>query len=125
MEESVFTKIVKGEIPAYKIYEDEKTLAFLDIHPESLGHTLVIPKVQVDKIYELPEEDYEALFATVKKVAKRMEEVLGERTLMKVIGTDVPHAHVHLMPYDTKWEHGKTLSPTEAEMKEVQEKLAF
>ncbi len=125
MEESVFTKIVKGEIPCYKIYEDEKTLAFLDIHPESMGHTLVIPKVQVDKVYELSDDDYAALFSTVKKVAQRMEKVLGVRTLMKVVGTDVPHAHVHLMPYDTSWEHGRTLEPTEAEMKEMQEKLAF
>lgn len=123
--ESVFTKIVKGEIPCYKIYEDEKTLAFLDIHPESLGHVLVIPKVQVDKVYELPEEDYEALWQTVRKVARRMEEVLGQRTLMKVIGTDVPHAHVHLMPFDESWKYGRVLEPTEAEMKEIQEKLAF
>ena len=123
--ESVFTKIVKGEIPCYKIYEDEKTLAFLDIHPESMGHTLVIPKVQVDKVYELSDDDYAALFSTVKKVAQRMEKVLGVRTLMKVVGTDVPHAHVHLMPYDTSWEHGRTLEPTEVEMKEMQEKLAF
>ena len=123
--ESVFTKIIKGEIPCYKIYEDEKTLAFLDIHPESMGHTLVIPKVQVDKVYELSDDDYVALFSTVKKVAQRMEKVLGVRTLMKVVGTDVPHAHVHLMPYDTSWEHGRILEPTEAEMKEMQEKLAF
>ena len=123
--ESVFTKIVKGEIPCYKVYEDEKTLAFLDIHPESLGHVLVIPKVQIDKIYELPDEDYEALWKTVRKVAKHMEEVLGKRMLMKVIGTDVPHAHVHLMPFDETWTYGRILKPTEAEMKEVQEKLAF
>ena len=125
MEESVFTKIVKGEIPCYKIYEDEKTLAFLDIHPESLGHVLVIPKVQVDKVYELPEEDYVALWESVRKVAKRMEEVLGQRTLMKVIGTDVPHAHVHLMPFDETWKYGRILEPRESEMKEIQEKLVF
>ena len=125
MEDSIFTKIIKGEIPCYKIYEDEKTMAFLDIAPESMGHTLVVPKVQVDKIYELSDEDYQALFATVKKVAKHMAEVLGVRTLMKVIGTDVPHAHVHLMPYDEKWQHGVTLKPSEDEMKEMQEKLAF
>ena len=125
MEDSIFMKIIKGEIPCYKIYEDDKTLAFLDIHPESMGHTLVVPKVQVDKIYELSDEDYAALMASVKKVAKRMEEVLGARTLMKVIGTDVPHAHVHLMPYDEGWKYGVTLEPTEAEMKEVQEKLKF
>lgn len=125
MEESIFAKIIKGEIPCYKIYEDEKTLAFLDIAPETLGHTLVVPKVQVDKVYELPEDDYMALWATVRKVASHMEEMLGARTLMKVVGTDVPHAHVHLMPYDENWEYGKTLKPSEEKMKEMQEKLAL
>ncbi|MBQ3469651.1 HIT domain-containing protein [Candidatus Saccharibacteria bacterium] len=122
---SVFSKIVAGEIPCYKIYEDDKTLAFLDIAPETPGHTLVIPKVEVDKVYELSEEDYEALWQTVKKVAARMEEVLGTRTLMKVIGTDVPHAHVHLMPYDATWTHGRQVKMSEAEMQEMQEKLKF
>lgn len=122
---SVFSKIVAGEIPCYKIYEDDKTLAFLDIAPETPGHTLVIPKVEVDKVYELSEEDYEALWQTVKKVAARMEEVLGARTLMKVIGTDVPHAHVHLMPYDATWTHGRQVKMSEAEMQEMQEKLKF
>ncbi|MBQ3274894.1 HIT domain-containing protein [Candidatus Saccharibacteria bacterium] len=120
---TVFSKIVAGEIPCYKIYEDEKNLAFLDVHPESKGHTLVIPKVEVDKIYDLPEEDYEALFRAVKKIAKHMEEVLGERTLMKVVGTDVPHAHVHLMPLDPTWKHGRTLELSESEFKEIQSKL--
>lgn len=123
--DNVFAKIIRGEIPCYKIYEDEKTLAFLDIAPESKGHTLVIPKADVDKVYELSDEDYEALFATVKKVAKRMEEVLGQRTLMKVVGTDVPHAHVHLMPLDPTWEYGRTLKLSETEFKEIQEKLKF
>ncbi|MBR5408842.1 HIT domain-containing protein [Candidatus Saccharibacteria bacterium] len=122
---SVFSKIVAGEIPCYKIYEDDKTLAFLDIAPETPGHTLVIPKVEIDKVYELSEEDYEALWQTVKKVAARMEEVLGTRTLMKVIGTDVPHAHVHLMPYDATWTHGRQVKMSEAEMQEMQEKLKF
>ncbi|MBR6166010.1 HIT domain-containing protein [Candidatus Saccharibacteria bacterium] len=122
---SIFSKIVAGEIPCYKVYEDEKTLAFLDINPESKGHTLVIPKVEVDKIYELSDEDYHALWATVKKVAARMEEVSGRRTLMKVIGTDVPHAHVHLMPYDETWEYGRTLKLTEDEFSEIAAKLAF
>ena len=122
---SIFSKIVAGEIPCYKVYEDEKTLAFLDINPESKGHTLVIPKVEVDKIYELSDEDYHALWATVKKVAARIEEVSGRRTLMKVIGTDVPHAHVHLMPYDETWEYGRTLKLTEDEFNEIAGKLAF
>ena len=122
---SIFSKIVAGEIPCYKVYEDDKTMAFLDINPESKGHTLVIPKVEVDKIYELSDEDYQALWATVKKVAARMEEVSGRRTLMKVIGTDVPHAHVHLMPYDETWEYGRTLQLTEDEFKDIAAKLAF
>lgn len=122
---SIFSKIIAGEIPSYKIYEDEKTFAFLDINPESKGHTLVVPKAEVDKIYELSDEDYHALWAAVKKVAAHMEEVSGRRTLMKVIGTDVPHAHVHLMPMDETWEYGRTLNLTEDEFKEIQEKLAF
>lgn len=122
---SVFSKIVAGEIPAYKIYEDDKTLAFLDIAPETPGHTLVIPKVEVDKVYELSDEDYMALWNTVRKVAKHMEEVLGARTLMKVIGTDVPHAHVHLMPHDPTWTHGRQVKMSEDEMKAMCEKLKF
>lgn len=122
---SVFSKIVAGEIPCYKIYEDEKTLAFLDIAPETPGHTLVIPKVEVDKIYELSDEDYRAVWETVRKVAKRMEEVLGVRTLMKVIGTDVPHAHVHLMPFDETWTHGRQVKMTDEEMEEMRKRLEF
>ena len=122
---SVFSKIVAGEIPCYKIYEDERTMAFLDIAPETPGHTLVIPKTEVDKVYELPPEDYVALWETVRKVAVRMEEVLGARTLLKVIGTDVPHAHVHLMPHDPTWKHGRQVKLSEDEMKEIQEKLKF
>ena len=125
MEENVFAKIVKGEIPCYKIYEDEKNLAFLDIAPETKGHTLVIPKVDVDKVYELEDEDYSSLFFAVKKVAKRIEEVFGERVIMKVMGTDVPHAHVHLMPLDKSWKYGRELKLTEEEFREIQEKLAF
>ena len=125
MEESIFTKIVKGEIPCYKVYEDEKTMAFLDIAPETEGHVLVVPKVQINKVYELPEEDYVALFATVKKVAARIEEVMGVRAVMKVIGTDVPHAHVHVMPISDSWEYGKTLELAPERMEEIRGKLAF
>lgn len=121
----MFSKIVKGEIPCYKIYEDEKNLAFLDIHPETNGHVLVIPKVEVDKIYELSDEDYDSLFRAVKKVALKMEKVLGRRILMKVVGTDVPHAHVHLMPLDESWVYGRILELSEGEFLETQEKLKF
>ena len=122
---SVFTKIINGEIPCYKIYEDDKTFAFLDINPETKGHTLVVPKNEVDKIYELPDEDYRALMDTVKKLSTNMEKVLGTRTLWKVIGTDVPHAHVHLLPYDETWEHGKTLKLTSEEFEEIRAKLEY
>ena len=122
---SIFTKIIKGEIPCYKIYEDDKTFAFLDINPETKGHTLVAPKTEIDKIYELPDDDYSALMATVKKLAQHMEQVLGQRTLMKVIGTDVPHAHVHLMPYDESWQYGRTLKLTPEEFEEIKDQLSL
>ena len=99
MEPSIFTRIIKGEIPSHKVYEDDKTLAFLDIHPVMPGHVLVVPKNQVDHIDDLPDEDYAAVFATVKKVAGRVKEVLGTtRAVILVMGYDVPHAHVHIMP---------------------------
>jgi putative hit-family protein len=120
---SIFSKIIAGEIPCYKIYEDEKTLAFLDIHPETPGHTLVVPKVEVDKLYELQMEDYLAVMKTVKMLASRMEKILGKRTLMKVIGTDVPHAHVHLVSLDPDYQYGQVVEMTEEEMKEMQKKL--
>ena len=123
--DNVFSKIIRGEIPCYKIYEDEKNLAFLDISPESRGHTLVIPKAEVDKVYELSDEDYDSLFHAVKEIAQHMERVMGARVVMKVVGTDVPHAHVHLMPIDPEWQHGRTLKLTEAEFREIQEKLMF
>lgn len=120
---SIFSKIIAGEIPCYKIYEDEKTLAFLDIHPETPGHTLVVPKVEVDKLYDLQMEDYLAVMKTVKMLASRMEKILGKRTLMKVIGTDVPHAHVHLVSFDPNYQYGQVVKMTEEEMKEMQKKL--
>ncbi len=120
---SIFTKIINGEVPCYKIYEDDKTFAFLDINPETKGHTLVIPKTEVDKIYDLEDADYTALMHTVKKLSKHMERVLGVRILWKVVGTDVPHAHVHLEPLDETWFHGRQLKLTEDEFKQIQQAL--
>lgn len=122
---SIFTQIIQGEIPCYKIYEDEKTIAFLDIHPETKGHTLVIPKLEVDKIYDLSDEDYDALMHTVKKLSRHLEDKLGQRTLWKVIGTDVPHAHVHLLPFDGTWHHGRELKLTDDEFKAIQAQLKY
>ena len=122
---SIFTRIINGEIPCYKIYEDDKTIAFLDIHPETKGHTLVIPKNEVDKIYNLPDEDYQALMVTVKKLSQHMEKQLGARTLWKVVGTDVPHAHVHLMPLDESWRYGRTLDLTPEEFEQIRAQLEY
>ena len=99
-EPSIFTKIILGDIPAHKIYEDEKTLAFLDISPMQPGHTLIVPKVQVDRLENLADEDYAAVMDTTRKVMKRVVEVFGQeyRACTKVIGFDVPHAHVHVVP---------------------------
>lgn len=122
---SIFTKIIQGEIPCYKIYEDNKTFAFLDIHPESKGHVLVIPKKEVDKIYELPDEDYQALMSAVKKLSRHLEKQLDARILWKVVGTDVPHAHVHLMPLDESWQYGRTLDLTPEEFEQIRTQLEY
>ena len=100
MEDSLFTKIIKGEIPCHKIYEDDTTFAFLDIMPDEEGHTLVIPKKQVDKIYDLDDETYTHLWLVAKKIAKHYEQTLRRRVIFHVIGVDVPHAHIHVVPYD-------------------------
>ena len=129
MEDSIFTKIVKGEIPSHKIYEDDKTLAFLNIFPAVKGHTLVIPKIQIDSLWDLSEEDYNAVMNTTKKVAKRLQEVLGtERVGVKVIGIDVPHAHVHLVPFTSAEEYYKketTGQPDHQALAELAAELAF
>ena len=122
---SVFTKIINGEIPSYKIYEDDKTIAFLDIHPETKGHTLVVPKKEVDKIYDLEDEDYIALMQTVKKLSRHLEDKLGARTVWKVVGTDVPHAHVHLYPYDATWFQGREIEMTPEDFEQLRRKLEY
>lgn len=101
MEPSIFTKIINDEIPCHKVYEDDKTFVFLDIHPITEGHVLVIPKKQVEFVWDLNEEDYNALMTTVKKVALHLREVLPYQYVAeRVMGTDVPHAHVHLLPFN-------------------------
>ena len=101
MSDSIFTKIIKGEIPCHKIYEDNKTIAFLDIHPIQPGHVLVVPKAQVDQFQDLEEADYIALWLTVKKVSQRLQSILGRKRVgIHVVGLDVPHAHVHVFPFD-------------------------
>lgn len=96
---SIFTKIIQGEIPSYKIAEDELFYAFLDINPNAKGHTLVIPKKEVDKLFDLDAETYVGLMQFVHKVAKALEKTIEcNRIGMTVVGLEVPHAHVHLIP---------------------------
>jgi histidine triad (HIT) family protein len=112
MEDSLFTKIIKGEIPCYKVYEDDKTLAFLDIHPVARGHVLVIPKVQVEFVWDLAAEDHAALMASVQKVGRRLREVIATPYVgQSVVGTDIPHAHVHVVPFHQPAELKRTLEP--------------
>ena len=100
MEDSIFTKIINGEIPSHKIYEDDAVFAFLDIHPVSTGHTLVIPKKQVEFLWDLDDETYQNVMAAAKKIAAHMRTVLKVPYVgVQVIGVDVPHAHVHLIPF--------------------------
>ncbi|MDY5823997.1 MAG: HIT family protein [Candidatus Coprenecus sp.] len=101
--DSIFTKIVKGEIPSYKVAENETCYAFLDINPLAKGHTLVIPKKQVDYLFDLDEELYVELQLFAKKVAKALGKAIPSiRIAEAVIGLDVPHAHIHLIPINSE-----------------------
>lgn len=103
MEPSIFTRIINGEIPSYKIYEDERTYAFLDIHPIQPGQVLVVSKVQVGNFYELDDDNYKAFFATVKKIAKQLKSKFpGKRRIGVMLeGLDVDHVHAKIFPIDT------------------------
>lgn len=102
MEDSIFTKIIRGDVPCHKIYEDDHVFAFLDINPAAEGHTLVVPKRQVEFVWDLPEVDYTALMSAVKAIAVHLRDVLNVPYVGElVVGVDVPHAHVHLIPFET------------------------
>ncbi|MCB9895367.1 MAG: HIT domain-containing protein [Planctomycetes bacterium] len=98
---SIFSKIVAGEIPCHKVWEDDKHLAFLDINPWTYGHTLVIPKLEQDYLFDMPEQDYVALELAAKRVAQLLKDKLGcKRVCSMVVGYEVPHVHIHLLPTD-------------------------
>ena len=127
---SIFTKIVNGEIPCYKIAEDDNFLAFLDVNPNALGHTLCIPKKEIDKLFDLDDELYLGLMQFSKKVAIALEKAIPcKRIGMSVVGLEVPHAHVHLIPLnemdDIRFQKKITLSKEEfvALAIKIQEKL--
>ncbi len=96
---TLFTKIINGEIPSYKVAEDENFYAFLDIHPNAKGHTLCIPKKEEDKLFDLDEETYLGLMSFSRKVAKALKKTVScKRIGVAVVGLEVPHVHVHLIP---------------------------
>lgn len=99
---SLFTRIVSGEIPCHKVAEDDRFLAFLDIAPLRMGHTLVIPKVEVDRFFDLPSDVLADMLPFAQQVAQRIKAVVPcDRVGLTVIGLEVPHAHLHLIPIDT------------------------
>jgi histidine triad (HIT) family protein len=117
---SIFTKIINGDIPCYKIAEDDNHFAFLDINPNSKGHTLCVPKKEVDKILDLDEETYMGLMAFSRKVGKAIEATIPcKRVGITVIGLEVPHVHVHLIPLftmaDATFQSKVKLTPEEFE----------
>lgn len=125
---SVFSKIVSGDIPCYKIAEDENFLAFLDINPIAKGHTLVIPKKEVDYIFDIEDELYQKYFLFAKKVAASIKKCIQcERIGMTVIGLEVPHAHIHLVPiksiYDIDFKKPK-LKLSSEEFKMISERIS-
>ena len=96
---SIFTKIINGEIPAYKVAEDDNYLAFLDVNPNAKGHTLCIPKQEINKIFDMEEDHYLGLMKFSRKVAKALEKTVPcKRVGVAVVGLEVPHVHVHLIP---------------------------
>jgi histidine triad (HIT) family protein len=130
-EPSIFTRIINGEIPCHKVYEDDKTLAFMDIHPVAEGHVLVVSKKQVEFVWDLDPADYSALMSTVQKVGLRLRDIIGKPYVGQVVvGTDVPHAHVHVVPFTETYELKRTLDSATGEtdhdaLAALAEKLRF
>lgn len=131
MQPSIFTQIINGTIPCHKVYEDERTIVFLDIHPAQPGHMLVVPKVQIDRLEGLEAADYDALMATLQKVMRRVVEVFGPdyRACLKLEGFDVPHAHIHVIPCKTAadfWtKQDPNATPDHETLAHTAQKLAF
>ena len=127
---SIFTKIVNGEIPAYKIAEDDRYLAFLDVNPNAKGHTLCIPKQEINKIFDMEEDHYLGLMQFARKVAKAIEKTVPcKRIRVAVVGLEVPHVHVHLIPLhdmdDMRFQRKVALTKEEFESlaQQIQENL--
>ncbi len=125
MTKTIFSKIIDGEIPSHKIYEDDKVYAFLDINPITHGHTLVIPKKPVEFVWDLADEDYAALMLTARKIARHLRETLQVSYVgVQVVGVDVPHAHVHLIPFNNVSEYNGTPNSASAPSSDALAKTA-
>ena len=124
---SVFTKIINGELPCYKIAESEKFIAFLDIEPLVTGHVLVVPKIEVDKIFDVPDDYLSEMLVFAKPIAHAIEKSFDcKRCGISVIGLEVPHTHMHLVPINTANDLNFTrpkIHPTTTEMQKAQEKI--
>ena len=124
---TIFSKIIAGEIPSYKIAENEKFLAFLDIFPLREGHTLVIPKLEIDKIWDLPDDYLSEMLVFAKPVARAIENTFNcNRCGMIVLGLEVPHAHIHLIPINSEKDmnfSNTKLKLTEAQFKNIQGRI--
>lgn len=123
---SIFTRIIKGEIPCYKIAEDADFFAFLDINPNAIGHTLCVPKKEVDKLMDLDKETYMGLMVFARKIGQAIEQAIACRRVgLTVIGLEVPHVHVHLIPLnvmrDATFQHKISLS--DSEFKDIAQKI--
>jgi len=124
---SIFTKIINGELPSHKIYEDDQFYAMLDINPNAKGHTLCIPKLEVDQLFDLDEDTYLALMAFSRKVATALKVTVNcKRIGLTVIGLEVPHVHVHLIPLNEMKDATFTSKTkmTEEELKGLAQQIA-
>ena len=123
---TIFSKIIRGEIPCYKVFEDEFTIAFLDIAPIRLGHTLVVPKVEVDYFVDVEDPHYSAVFRTAKHISPAIQKATGVRRIATaVIGLEVPHFHYHLIPINqiSEFSFAKKISPLPEELQAMLERI--
>jgi histidine triad (HIT) family protein len=124
---TIFSKIISGEIPSFKIAENDRFYAFLDIHPSTKGHTLVVPKTEVDKLFDLPDEFLDSYLTFCKPIARAIQKAFGyNRVNIITIGFEVPHAHIHLVPMNGMGDADiltHKLKLTMEQLKEVQEKI--
>lgn len=130
MQDSLFTQIINGEVPSHKVYEDEHTYAFLDIHPITHGHTLVVPKKQIEFIWDLDDEAYGHLMDSVKKIGSHLRETLGVKYVgIQVEGVQIPHVHIKLIPFNTPEEYLRRpdvdAAPDHTQLAETASKLAL